>query len=262
MNTSPHRYWNNLLGTPSELVGCYPMGGGGLLEAPYRHFWELKHLRKKVAFSKQMNVLEVGCGNGRWALSLAPLVNHYTGVDFGGVGLAIAESRLKERHISNVTLSNSSILDFASSDVFEVVYFSGVTQYLEDDEIRLALHKLKSNVNADTILIDRSTVNYRAREISTHGNYMSIYRTPEEISQIFQEAGYIEFYQRRSYRFLRGGQCLTSGRKASPIRMLSILTAPASHYGLLAWSWLADLVNPIPFEGGDRSHDFLLFRRN
>ena len=62
--------------TPPQLVGMYPLGQEGLLEAPYRRYFETRHLKKIVRFHERMNILELGSGNGRWAVSLAPLVYH------------------------------------------------------------------------------------------------------------------------------------------------------------------------------------------
>jgi hypothetical protein len=43
--------------------------------------------------------------------------------------------------------------------------------------------------------------------------------------------------------------------------MLVQVTQPVSFYAMLCMSFVADVIHPIPFEGGDRSHDFLLFER-
>ena len=248
--------------TPRQLVGVYPMGRGGLLEIPYRHYFEVKHLKQKVHFDQTMNVLELGCGNGRWALSLAPIVKHYTGVDFSRSALDIAQEDAQMAGLKNVELREQSILDFQGDRPYDIVYFSGVTQYLQDEEINKVLKNLAPHFKRNTVFIDRSTVNYREREILSTAQYYSIFRTPRELNDIFSAFGFHIIYEKRSYRFLRGGRFVRSRYLLNILPPLAHFTRPVSYYVMLFFSFMADILSPKPFEGGDRSHDFLIFERN
>lgn len=248
---------------PRQLIGVYPMGGGGLLEVPYRHYFEVKHLKQKVCFDNTMRVLELGCGNGRWILSLAPLVKNYTGVDFGHAALVIAQEDINALSLKNVELREQSIVEFKGDQPYDIIYFSGVTQYLQDEEIRTVLNNLRPYFNNKTVLIDRSTVNYKERENISSPQYISIFRTPKELTDIYSDFGFYLRYEKRSYLFLRGGRILNSFRLfQNSFRVLVHITRPISYYAMLLFSFLADTINPKPFEGGDRSHDFLIFKRS
>lgn len=251
------RYQN----TPAQLVGMYPLGGGGLVEAPYRHYFELQHLSKIVRFHHAMNVLELGSGNGRWAVSLAPLVSDYTGVDLTPRAIEIAQGVVSGRMIKNVTFHEMSILDFKGDRPYDVIYFSSVSQYLEDDQIHQVLNNLSSWVTPSTIIVDRSTVKYRQREILERPGYYSILRTPDELDKIFKEHGFALSYYKRSYRFLRGAQFLIHPPLNRILPAIVKWTQPVSLYLMLALSWIADIINPIPFKEDDWSHDFLLFKQ-
>lgn len=254
------KYWNSISGTPKDLMGCYPMGGGGLLEAPYRHYFEVKHLRKIIHFHKHMNVLELGCGNGRWAVSIAPLVNSYTAIDFSAPALSIAMNRVQEARISNVNFYELPIVQFEGEMQYDIIYFSGVTQYLQDSEVKKVLTNLKPWITSSTIIIDRSTLNYKSREILDNQNYFTILRTPSEIAEIFNEYGFKKKYQKRSYRFLRGGRFFNSRPLIILLPKVSNFIHPVSYLLLFAFSWCADFINPILFEGGDRTHDFIILK--
>jgi SAM-dependent methyltransferase len=260
MNTRIRDYWNSVGELPKELIGCYPMGGGGVLEAPYRHFFELKHLRKVINFQKNMNVLELGCGNGRWIVSLAPLVKNYTAVDFSEPALAIAKERVQEAGISNVEFYEQQILSFKSEKKYHIIYFSGVTQYLQDDEIKTVLANLVTCISAETIIVDRSTINYSCREILNKEGYFSIFRIPTELYSIFENIGFKIAHQKRSYLFLRCGRFLNRKPFRKTLPLLCKLFSPLSYYFLFIFSWCADYIYPIPFEGGNRSHDFMVFK--
>jgi SAM-dependent methyltransferase len=238
------------------------MGRGGLLEASYRHYFEVRHLKRFVRLERTMSVLELGSGNGRWILSLAPLVKHYTAVDFSRQALDVARKGIRAAGLDNVELHEQSILDFRGDGRYDVIYLAGVTQYLQDEEIRRLMENLAPHIGQGTVIVDRSTINVRAREILERDGYYAIFRTPAELRALLARHGFHGTYQRRSYRFMRGGRLLQAGPLKRIMPVLVRALRPVSLYLLLGYSWLADVVRPIPFEGGDRSHDFFVFRRD
>ncbi len=254
-------YWNSVDNMPSELVGVFPMGRCGIVEVFYRHFFEVRHVKQQVRFHKEMHVLELGCGTGRWALSLSPLVKSYVGVDFSRSSLATAERNVSRAGLDNVQFHCRSITTFTESRPLDVIFFSGVTQYLQDDEISAILDNLSPCMQDSTILIDRSTVNYKKRENFQQQDYFAIFRTPAEIQNLFASHAFQLRYSKRSYRFLRGRSILQARRYRKMIIRAVQLTRPVSYFALLFLSFIADVIHPIPFEGGDRSHDFFIFDR-
>ena len=246
---------------PRQFVGTHPMGGGGFLELYYRHYFEVQHLKKIVRFNPSLSVLELGCGNGRWVVSLAPLVQNYTAVDFSQRALDIAQEDVEARGITNVEFHKCSVTEFSSDRLYDVIYFSGVSPHLEDDEIKRILDNLSPSCKPNTVIIDRSTVNYQEREINSTKNYYAIYRKPIELDELFRAKGFQLSYQKRSYRFLRASHQLFFGPLNRITPFLVLRSRPLSFYVLLGISFVADLLHPIPFEGGNRSHDFFLFKR-
>jgi SAM-dependent methyltransferase len=253
------RYDNDAGGTPRQLVGMYPLGGGGIVEASYRHYFELRHLKKIVAFSGNMNVLELGCGNGRWAVSLAPIVKHYTGVDITRRALDIAREDLSKYGVLNVDLHEQSVLDFQGDRHYDVVYFSAVSQYLEDDELDKILGNLRPWLKRNMTLVDRSTVNYVRRENFERPGYYSIFRTKDDLCRIYGKYGFRIVYSARSYRFLRCGRRFNSSLLRKPFLRIIELLKPVSLNAMLAFTVLVDTIAPLP--PPLQSHDFLVFKR-
>jgi 2-polyprenyl-3-methyl-5-hydroxy-6-metoxy-1,4-benzoquinol methylase len=254
------KYWNSVDGVSPLLVGVYAMGGGGLVEVIYRHFFELKHLESIVSFNKSTRLLEMGCGTGRWAMSLAPKVNCYVGVDFSRDSLEYAEEEARRRRLTNARFCQASITEFRSSQAFDVVYFSGVSQYLEDSDMIQVLRNIRPLLLDSTVIVDRSTINNRAREVANSDGYFSIYRTPSEIEHLYNSIGFRLLYRNRSYRFLRFTGLVRHPAINRMTATVVSLTKPMSLYAMWGLSFLADSIHPVPFEGGDRSHDFFLFR--
>jgi 2-polyprenyl-3-methyl-5-hydroxy-6-metoxy-1,4-benzoquinol methylase len=254
------RYRNSSSSYPHQLIGIYPLGNGGLLEVAYRHYFEFQHLKSLVSLNSTINILELGSGNGRWALSIAPLVKHYTGVDLSREAIDISIRDCQVKQIRNVDFHNKSITDFLGDRFYDLVYFSGVTQYLEDAQIHGILRNLSPWFKPNTCILDRSTVNFHHRSAVDRGDYFSIYRTSQEIIDIFAAHGLLFQYQSRSYRYMRGSRWLFGRPILDVMPKLIDMAKPFSYYGMLFIFWLVDFVKPISFEQRGWSHDFFLFK--
>ena len=257
-------YWNSLKEMPPQLVGMTPLGGGDVFEAPYRHFFEFKHLKRIIPFGHNMNVLELGSGNGRWATSIAPLVKHYDCVDLSEVGMRIALKSIKNKGLSNVDFHVESIVDFSGDRFYDVIYFSGVSQFLTDEQIRRVLGNLSEWINQNTIIVDRSTISFEKRTTMEVGNYYSIYRTPNEIINIFKYCGYQLKYQKTTYRFLRCARIVANLKICPFLTSLTIAIQPVSYYLMLLFSFIVDMISsaPVEYEGLQQSHDFFKFKKS
>lgn len=248
--------------TPPELVGMYPLGGGGLLEAPYRHHFESVHFKKIVRLTRTMHVLELGSGNGRWATEIAPLVSSYTGVDVTPRALEIARNAVKCRGIRNCQFLEASILDFkGNGKVYDLVYFSGVSQYLDDQQLSSVISNLLPCMAESVIIVDRSSINYGNREVIEWPGYYTILRTHAEMGAAMSEYGFHMTYARRSYRFLRGARYLQASHCAAILLKLSSATRPLSLYLMLLASFVADCLRPKSRGKGDWDHVFFRFDR-
>lgn len=257
----PFQFWNNMKDVPPPLIGVHGMGGGGLVEVWYRHYFEFRHLKKICRFRKDMKVLELGCGNGRWALSIAPKVKYYTGVDFSKLALQVAQEQVKKKRLQNVLLIEKDIAEFISPDTYDVIYFSGVSQYLSDEDLKLTLGHIRACCHPATVIVDRSTINLKHREILEKEGYWALFRTANELEQLLKTIGFALIYKKRSYRFLRGAKLFHHPRLKNLLTMLVFWTRPISFHLLHLATILADACNPVSFEGGERSHDFIVFKQ-
>lgn len=254
------QYWKNYSERIDSCFGVYPMGGGGEFEVYYRHYFELRNFLKHVSVSPESNLLELGCGVGRWALSLAPLVGKYVGIDVNSNAIRIAESIVNSEGIDNVKFFHQSITDFNPESYYDIIYFSGVSQYLSDQDLSFILNKIKPHLSNNAILVDRSTINIQKREILVNDSYVSIFRTPNEIAEIAYDNGWECYFKCRSYRFMRITPFLCKGKRQLFMLKILNLLGPNIFHLINGLSLILDTIKPVPFEGGYRSHDFMFFR--
>src|SRR5215831_10565692 len=137
-------YWSNQNTAPA-LMGVATYGAGGLLEAAYRHSEELNRFEKMARPTKASRVLELGSGNGRWIVSLAPRVRNYTAVDFSNQMISHAKQRVHALGLQNVIFIEASLVDFRTEEKFDIIYISGVSMYLNDCDLEALLLRLRRN---------------------------------------------------------------------------------------------------------------------
>ena len=82
--------------------------------------------------TKNSVVLDVGCGTGRWAQLIAPLVKTLYVIDPSSAALDVARQNL--RQFTNVVFINSSINSFEPGIKFDLIYSLGVLHHVPDTE--------------------------------------------------------------------------------------------------------------------------------
>lgn len=189
-------FWND----PAQLTriqqGVPALGGGGETEAAYRVFEEARTLRALVDFRPDDRVLEVGCGNGRWACVLAPRVRSYTGVDLSRPLIAQAREACAARGVANATFVEAAAEEFVPAERCSILYLSGMAQYLEDAALAALVTRLGGGAR---LLIDRSTFHATGRRTVSPDGYASIYRRFSEFVPLVERGGWRLAATRASY---------------------------------------------------------------
>lgn len=168
------------------------------LAAYYRKHQEESHFDKILNLNKNMIILEVGCGTGRWAFYFADKVKKVTAIDISDKMITIARKKQINAGIKNIEFICSSALDFDTLEKYNLIYFSGVLQYMEDADIETILTKLPKWIYSDGLCVSRDTLSLKQRIILT-GDYPVIYRTKEEHENLFKKHGFKLVYSGKSY---------------------------------------------------------------
>jgi SAM-dependent methyltransferase len=262
-----YKYWNKWQQENQSLVGVYPIGGGGEFEIYYRHFFEAKRLKDKIQFTSDQVVLELGCGNGRWAFELAPLVNYYVGIDINHAAIQYCKERSDKSLLHNLNFYENSIeaFEWTCEKKIDVLYFSGVSQYLTDGDLNIILTKYQKHLSDNCVVIDRSSLHLEKRLIRDDKDYYSIYRTPDEIVALFENYNLKVADSFQSYVFLRNAFWVTN----KVIKKVALLCVPFSFYFFLAVANITNLITGRkldryvePYDGKNFAHKFFVFKNS
>lgn len=93
-------------------------------------------------------VLELGCGNGNFAVKLAPYVKRICGVDFTAEMLASFKKKIMTEGIANVTLVNADMSELPfPKDTFDLIFSYSAIYYVreQDKAISQSYRALKEN---------------------------------------------------------------------------------------------------------------------
>ena len=142
-------------------------------------------------------ILDVGCGYGRWASILKNFVPKYIGIDFSQKLLELAAAQnLEFATFQQMAAQDISGAKLHISPPFDLIICSGILIYLNDsDVIRLSrtLAQLAAPhatlylrepmaITGERLTLDR----FPSEELRT--NYSAIYRTPEQVEELFDAA--------------------------------------------------------------------------
>jgi len=166
---------------------------------------EERHLLEFVKSTVETSVLEVGSGGGRWGFFFADKVSCYVGLDVSPEMVTLAENARIKRKLSNISFQVGDLRRWKSSQKFDIVYFSAVLQYMDDDAVADCIRKADENLSEGGVIVSRDTIQSKER-VERGGEYPVIYRRASEYEGLFRQASYRLAYSEVSYprkRFTR-----------------------------------------------------------
>src|SRR5262245_9321753 len=81
-----------------------------------------------------LRVLDVGCGTGRWSITLAKMGSIVTGIDISSRMIELAKERALRNEIRNITFLNTTAEELDYRDCFDLALSSTVLQHITDDK--------------------------------------------------------------------------------------------------------------------------------
>ena len=162
------------------------------------NIFERDNILPKLKITKDCDVLDLGCGMGRWAQHVIPLCHTYCGVDFSSEMIRAAQKQDYGKE-GNFLFLNRSLKEFLADHTekpvsrFNRLIIVGVFMYINDDELSGYMKKLMNLFRDNAIFYFAETVGLKQRLTlreyysETLGcSYDAIYRTPDEYGQVFQ----------------------------------------------------------------------------
>lgn len=129
------------------------------------YFWgtkeaELCHeLIKLVPPSKDIKVLDIGCGEGKDAVYMAKQGYTVYAFDVTKSGIAKTQRLAKENNVE-INAFIADINNFEINEKFDIIYSTGTIQYLDDDKIDNFFKKVKditkpNGINWFNVFVDK-----------------------------------------------------------------------------------------------------------
>ena len=127
--------------SPAASVALYSMGDEAALDTATQDVIAL--MRDARLIDRDCDMLDLGCGIGRFVRALAPELRHITGLDVSPK--MIAEARRRCAHLANVRLAVSSGRDLAliEDDSIDLILAADVFPYLVQVDLDLAAKHLQ-----------------------------------------------------------------------------------------------------------------------
>lgn len=220
---------------PSSL-SPYMMNGFGFPDssAKYRFKAELKTMKRLLEKANcNGTVLDLGSGVGLWTSFFAENFSRVIAVESS---LSLYQALVARcSSYSNIQIFDEDIRLFEPKTPISLIFSGGLLMYLNENDVRNLLNRLRGNLEPDGIIICRETTVRNGTTIR-QGNYQAAYRSVSVYNEIFQETGFqvLKIEKNTPYVLMEMGiQFLENWKKLipNPVQMISIL-GPSVYYSL------------------------------
>ncbi len=160
--------------------------------------FEKQYILPELMVNEKSNVLDIGCGMGRWAEAFIPLCGYYCGVDYSEDMVELAKKRIVIPE-KEYDFDCCSFLDLVShkghipKKKFNAVVIAGVCMYINDEELKNCFKGLTELLADNCILYLTETIGNEERltlnafySNALQDNYDVIYRTAQEYNSMYQ----------------------------------------------------------------------------
>ncbi len=160
--------------------------------------FEKQYIQPELKIEKNCNVLDIGCGIGRWAETIIPAANYYLGVDYAEEMVKTAAKRNQHsgKQYEFMNMSFQETVDKGNNFYrakFNRLIIGGVCMYINDTDLEQSFYKLNSLLDDSCILYLTETVALEKRltlddfySEALRTNYDVIYRTAEEYQEYYK----------------------------------------------------------------------------
>lgn len=169
--------------------------------------------QEKLAITREYctpttRLLELGCGTGKTAVTLAPQVESVLATDFSPEMLSLGEQYAGEQNVSNATFSNIDAADIEIEKQFNIILAHSLTHLLENpDEFLTTVRDLLADDGVFlTNTVCLSEVAWFLKPIATLGRVLGLlprltFFSHDEYEKKLEKAG---FTVERCYRPAKG----------------------------------------------------------
>jgi predicted TPR repeat methyltransferase len=146
-------------------------------------------LRREITLTKNMDVLDYGCGTGLITLKIQPFVNTVTGIDSSEGMLNVLNDKIRRQKLTNVSTRHLDIeAGEGLHDRFNLIVSSMTLHHIQQPEI--LIKQLSENLHASGYLC---IADLDPDDGSFHGDNQGVFHSGFErshVKDIFEKAGF------------------------------------------------------------------------
>jgi precorrin-6B methylase 2 len=171
---------------------------------------EVALIEDKLHLAQSDVVVDLGAGNGRFAMLFAPKTSKVCAVEYIRGFAKIIENQAKKLCLNNIEVVNEPAEEFCRKSYADVVFVSGLLHYLDDEQYEKTIKNIEKTLKsggtlflreAISVLSNEFIVDKFSEELNTH--YCSVYRTINQHIGAFGGGGfelleYAQFFEEGS----------------------------------------------------------------
>ena len=140
---------------------------------------------------KNLRILDIGCGIGRWAENLINNMDSYVGIDYSKGFIEYAKEKYKSN--DSIEFYEMSLLDITNdllSKKFDLIICTGVLMYVNDADLLNILANVKQMlggyfyIQESISIMDKRLTLDNFKSEALNANYSAIYRTIPEYENL------------------------------------------------------------------------------
>lgn len=186
---------------------------------------EVDRLMPLLRLDKQARVLDLACGIGRWSDAITTDIDEYCGIDFSENLIELAKKRIHETNRFFYVGSASGFRDVLTEHQrggYNRILLIGILIYINDDDLFSVMNQLAETVEEHTVICIREPVGIDER-LTLKGfyseelkdNYNAIYRTRDELLNVFEKTLMTAGFQLTESGFLFSEDALNNRKETA-----------------------------------------------
>lgn len=159
---------------------------------------EVEVVNKELSIRNNDIVIDLGAGNGRFSILFAQRALKVVAVEYIKDFIDSIEQQAKELLIDNIELVNSAAEDFCRENYADILFVSGLLQYLDEDQYSKTISNISKTLKDEGVLFIREAVSVLESEFvvdkfseELNAYYYSKYRTSDQHISAFRDSGFV-----------------------------------------------------------------------
>jgi SAM-dependent methyltransferase len=166
--------------------------------------WTLAQLDKLATWD---HLVDLGCGFGDFTATFATRAKKVTACDLSPAFAAEAQRRLDAMGHPDARVAAGDVVSFDDYQNASVVYLGGVLTYLDDDDTRTVLRRVRERLTPDGIVAQRDwcVIGFGKEKVNDKDGKFSVHRSPASYVKLFESCGF-KLVRKRISPYIYGEQ--------------------------------------------------------